>query len=115
VEESEEAEALADSLNAREDDFTVGAVRAEIKNVPKDSTEYDLLKKVEGLLTDRTALNRSIKEEEKALNDAAEEKIEQLSNDEIDMIMHDKWFGNLIEKMEVLVEQPLKNELDDLK
>lgn len=115
VEESEEAEALADTLNAREDDFTVGAVRTEIKNVPKESTEYNLLKKVEGLLTDRTALNRSIKEEEKALNDAAEEKIEQLSNDEIDKIMHDKWFGDLIEKMEVLIEQPLKNELDDLK
>ena len=115
VEESEEAEALADALNARESDFTVGTVRSELKTVEKDSAEYNLLKKVEGLLTDRTALNRSIREEAKALNDAAEEKIEQLSNDEIDTIMHDKWFGNLIEKMEVLIEQPLKNELDDLK
>src|SRR5699024_11596391 len=67
--------------------------------VEKNSAEYDLLKKVEGLLTDRTALNRSIREEDKALNDAAEERIEQLTNDEIDTIMHDKWFGNLIEKM----------------
>src|SRR5699024_12581902 len=45
VEESDEEAALGDALNAREDDFTLSAVRSEIKNVEKDSNEYELLDK----------------------------------------------------------------------
>lgn len=115
VEESDEAEILGDTLNVREDNFTVGAVRTELRNVKKDSESYELLKKVETLLTNRTALNRTIREEQKALNDTAEERIEQLTNEEIDHIMFEKWFGNLVNDMTTLIEQPLTDELDKLK
>lgn len=115
VEESEEEEALGDALNAREDGFTIGAVRSELKLVEKDAKAYEILKKVERLLKDRTALNRSIKEEENALNEAVEDRIEQLTKEEIDRIMFDKWFGHLAAHMKALIEQPLKKELEQLR
>lgn len=115
VEESEEEEALGDALNAREDGFTIGAVRSELKLVDKDAKAYEILKKVERLLKDRTALNRSIKEEENALNEAVEDRIEQLTKEEIDRIMFDKWFGHLAAHMKALIEQPLKKELEQLR
>lgn len=115
VEESEEEEALGDALNAREDGFTIGAVRSELKLLDKDAKACEILKKVERLLKDRTALNRSIKEEENALNEAVEDRIEQLTKEEIDRIMFDKWFGHLAAHMKALIEQPLKKELEQLK
>lgn len=115
VEESEEADALGDALNAREDDFTIGNIRAELREVEKASEAHRLLTKVRKLVEERTKLNRAIKEEEKALNDAVEDRIEQLTDDEIDQLMYKKWFGNVIQSMTTLIEQPLKDELDILK
>src|SRR5699024_70592 len=41
VEESDEEATLGDTLNAREDDFTLTAVKAEMKKVEKGSSEYE--------------------------------------------------------------------------
>src|SRR5699024_3015665 len=75
VEESEEEAVLGDALNAREDDFTLSAVRSEIKNVEKGSAEFELLDKVKNLLDKKSALNKDIKAKEKALNEQVEDKI----------------------------------------
>ena len=115
VEESEEAQILGDALNAREDDFTLSAVKVEIKKVAKDTDEYVLLDKVRKLLDERSSLIKAIREKEKALTEQVEEKIENLTNEEIDQLMYKKWFGSLIEDTTKLVEVPLKNELDSLK
>ncbi|MDY0409883.1 type I restriction-modification system subunit M [Virgibacillus soli] len=115
IEESEEAQILGDALNAREDDFTISAVRAEIRKVAKDTDEYTLLEKVRKLLDEKSSLNKSIKEKEKALNEQVEERIEKLMNEEINQLMYKKWFGSLIDNITKLVEVPLKNELDTLK
>ncbi|WP_029268453.1 type I restriction-modification system subunit M [Virgibacillus alimentarius] len=115
VEESEEEAALGDALNAREDDFTLSAVRSEIKNVEKDSNEYELLDKVRNLLDEKSALTREIKAKEKALNEQVEDKIENLTDEEMEQLMYQKWFGDLTDKMTQLIEIPLKNELDTLK
>ncbi|MHA6250376.1 type I restriction-modification system subunit M [Oceanobacillus sp. CAU 1775] len=115
VEESEEAETLGDGLNAREDDFTLSAVKAEIKKVAKDTDAFALLEKVRKLLDDRAALNKAIKEKEKVLTEQAEERIENLTHEEIDQLMYKKWFGSIIGDVTKLVELPLKNELNTLK
>ncbi|PAV27787.1 type I restriction-modification system subunit M [Virgibacillus profundi] len=115
VEESEEAEALGDALNAREDDFTLSAVRAEIKKVVKDTDEYALLDKVRKLLDERSSLNKAIREKDKALTEQVEERIANLTREEIDQLMYKKWFGQLIGDITKLVEVPLKNEIDTLK
>lgn len=115
VEESEEADALGDALNAREDDFTIGNIRAELREVEEESEAHRLLTKVRKLVEQRTKFNRAIRDEEKALNDAVEERIEQLTDAEIDQLMYKKWFGNVTQSMTTLIEQPLKDELDILK
>ena len=115
VEDSEEEAALGETLNAREDDFTLSAVRAEIKKVAKDTREAALLEKVRKQLDERSSLNKAIKEKEKALTEQVEERIENLTNEEIDQLVYKKWFGNLIDEITKLVEVPLKNELDILK
>src|SRR5699024_11341914 len=115
VEEREEESALGDALNAREDDFTLTAVKAEMKNVAKESSEYELLDKVKKLLDERSELNKDIKQKEKVLNEQVEDKIENLTEEEIDHLMYQKWFGVLTDNMTQLIEIPLKNELDTLK
>src|SRR5699024_1171363 len=64
VEESDEETALGDALNAREDDFTISAVRSELKKVSKDTNEYELLDKVKTLLDEKSKLNKQIKAQE---------------------------------------------------
>ncbi|HHU19688.1 MAG TPA: type I restriction-modification system subunit M [Bacilli bacterium] len=115
VEESDEEAALSDALNAREDDFTITAVRAELKKVEEGTEEHTLLEKVRKLLDEKSSLNRAIREKDKELAEQVEERIENLTNDEIDQLMYKKWFGNLIADLTKLVEAPLKNELDTLK
>lgn len=114
VEESEEADALGDALNAKEDDFTITAVRAELKKAEKGTNEYALLEKVRNLLSERTSLNKAVREKEKSLNEQVEERILKLTDEEIDELMYQKWFGDLTDKMTRLIETPLKNELDQL-
>lgn len=115
VEESVEEAALGDALNAKEDDFTVTAVKEELKKVEKGTEEYALLEKVRNLLEERSSLNKAIKEKDKALAEKVEERIENLTNEEIDQVMYKKWFGHLIADITKLVEAPLKKELGTLK
>lgn len=115
VEDSEEAEALGEALNGKEDDFTIGTVRAELKKAANGTAAHTLLEKVQALLEQRTALNKAVKEQEKALSGQVEERIDQLTDAEIDQLMYKKWFGNLPAAMTKLIEQPLKNDLDTLK
>jgi len=114
VEESIEESALSDCFNAREDNFTVTAVRSELRQTEEGTEEYDLLVKVRDLLSERSSLNRAIREKEKELNDQAEARIEQLTNEEIDQLMNKKWFGSLIDKITQLIQASLKSELDEL-
>ena len=115
VEESDEEAALGNVLNAKEDGFTLTAVRSEIKNVEKDTNEYELLYKVKSLLDEKSELNRDMKAKEKALNKQVEEKIENLTDEEIEKLIYKKWFGNLTDRMTQLIENQLKSELDILK
>ena len=58
--------------------------------------------------------NKSLKAQEKQLNDEVELKIENLTNAEIDELVYEKWFGNLIEALVSLVERPLREELSKI-
>lgn len=114
IEDSDENFALGDTLNKSENGFLIGAVRSELKQAEKDTPEYNLLKNVETLLNERTKLNSEERELEKQLQEATEEKIEHLTDEQIDTLMYEKWFGNLAEDMIDLIEQPLKEDLQTL-
>lgn len=75
VEESVEEATLGDALNANGNDFTLSKVKAELKNVEKETEEHELLSKVKEMLEERASLRKEVRETEKALNDEVEERI----------------------------------------
>lgn len=116
VEDSEEYEALYEALKKNEegepqDSFDSKALKAELKKATKDTTEFDFLKQVEKLLAEKSDTNKAIKTKEKQLKEAVEAKIEQLTDEEIDNLVYEKWFGNTVNALVALVEQPLRSEL----
>lgn len=114
VEDSEEANALGDTLNEANEAFDSKALKAELKKVVKNSSEYKQLKHVEQLLSEKASLSREMKAHEKALKEAAQERILTLTDDEIDNLMYEKWFGNTVNALVQLIELPLQNELNTL-
>ncbi|MCR6465163.1 type I restriction-modification system subunit M [Bacillus paranthracis] len=114
VEDSDEANALSEILNEAGEAFENKSVKAELKKASKGTVEYNLLKKVEKLFADKSALSKAVKADEKALKEAVQERILTLTNEEIDHLMHEKWFGNTVNAMVGLVEIPLKKELSTL-
>ncbi|RJG21679.1 type I restriction-modification system subunit M [Paenibacillus thiaminolyticus] len=114
VEDSDEANALGESLNEAGEAFDNKSIKAELKKANKGTVEYNLLKKVEKLLADKSALSKAVKADEKALKDAVQERILTLTDEEIDNLMYEKWFGNTVDAMVGLVEIPIKTELSTL-
>lgn len=120
VEGSEEYELLYESLTKNKEgeagnSFTAKAIKDEQKEYKKDTDEYNLLKNVEKLMSDKTSTNREIREKENELKELVQERILILKEEEIDSLVHEKWFGGLIEEMISLIEKPLKDEIDTLK
>lgn len=119
VEDSEEYEALYESLKKNEDDepqdaFEAKTIKAELKRAEKGTSEFEWIKRVEKLLADKSSSNKSIKEKEKQLKEAVESKIENLTNEEIDMLVFEKWFVGTVDALVGLVEKPLRAELSTI-
>jgi len=114
VEDSDEADTLGGILNEAGEAFENKSVKAELKKASKGTVEYKLLKNIEELFTDKSALSKAVKADEKALKEAVQERILTLTNEEIDRLMYDKWFGNTVETIVGLAELPLKTELNTL-
>lgn len=119
VEDSVENSALFVALKKNENDepgdsFDSKSLKAALKEANKDSEEYKLLKKVDNLLSRKSSLNKDIKNEEKELKDAVQERILSLNDEEIDKLMFKKWFGSTTNQMVDLIKIPLKAELDTL-
>ncbi|MCI3922672.1 type I restriction-modification system subunit M [Paenibacillus sp. TRM 82003] len=114
VEDSDEANALGDTLNEDRDGFDSKLIKFELKKVSKGTVEFDLLKKVENLFADKSELSKAVKADEKALKDAVQERILALTDDEIDNLMYGKWFGSTVDAVISLAEKPLKIELNTL-
>lgn len=114
VEDSDEENALGETLNKSGEAFESKKVKAELKKRGKGTDEYNLLKKVEKLLADKSALSKAMKADEKALKESVQERILTLTNEEIDRLMHEKWFGSMVDAMVDLVWKPLKAELNTL-
>ncbi|EHW7494946.1 type I restriction-modification system subunit M [Listeria monocytogenes] len=120
TEDSEENIALFESLkkNAEgepQDSFESKTVKAELKKITKDSSSYKLLKKVDGLITEKSALGKEIKAKENELKEAVYERILVLTDEEIDELVFEKWFGTTVEDLVKLIERSLKKELDIIK
>ena len=115
VEDSVENEILGESLNESKNSFIVGNIRKEIKNYEEDTEEYELIQKVLNLLSKSTEITRTRREKIQALDMKVQNRILELTDQEIDQLVYKKWFGDLIANMIRLIEEPLKEELDTLK
>ncbi len=120
VEDSYEYEVLFDCITKNKEgeagnSFTTKTIKDEIKKHKKDSEEYELLKKVEKLMEDKYKYSKEIREKEKELKELVEERILILTDEEVDSLVYEKWFGELVEDMVNLIRKPLEEELDALK
>ena len=120
IEESEENEILFESLTRTKDDepgnsFVSNLIKAELKEYDNKSEEYKMLKNVETLMANRLRINRQVRDKELELKELVENRILILTEEEIDSLVYEKWFGNLIKDMTELIEKPLKKELERLK
>ncbi|MBF2598444.1 type I restriction-modification system subunit M [Listeria seeligeri] len=119
VEDSDENVALYESLKKNtegepQDSFESKTVKAELKKITKESSSYALLKQVDGLIAEKSVLGKEIKTKESELKEAIYERILVLTDEEIDELVFEKWFGTTVDDLVKLIELPLKKELDIL-
>lgn len=98
-----------------QDSFESKTVKAELKRVTKESSSYELLKKADGLIAEKSSLGKEIKAKENELKEAVYERILVLTDEEIDELVFEKWFGTMVDDLVKLIELPLKKELDIIK
>lgn len=120
VEGSEENEVLFECITRNKDDepgnsFVGKSVKAELNECDSQSDEYKMLENVDTLMASRLRLNREIKAKETELDQLVQHRILTLTEDEIDTLVYNKWFGHLDAEMTELIEKPVKKELDSLK
>lgn len=120
IEDTEEYDTLFDSLNKNKEgeptnSFKKTDLQSNLKQAEKNTIEYELLSKTITLIEERTKINKYINNKTKELKIKAEERIKELTNEEIDKIIYDKWFGNIQEEINNLILNPIKREIDILK
>lgn len=119
-EDSEESEYLFEAVRKNSEgepgtSFENRAVKTELNKYSKDEIGYELLSKVDSLLSERTKLTRNTRTSEKDLNDKVQERILELTDAEIDQLVYQKWFGEIVDSMIKLSQDPLLADLDTLK
>lgn len=119
-EDTPESDALFNVLKKTADDepqdnFESKKVKAALKEATKGTEEDKYLHQVSTLLSDKTKTNREIKKANADLKEAVYDRIKQLTDDEIDQLMQEKWFGNLKSNISELVKHPLDADLQTLK
>lgn len=119
-EDSEESEYLFEAVRKNSEgepgnSFENRAVKTELNKYSKDEIGYELLFKIDKLLSERTKLRRETRTSEKYLTDKVQERILELTDLEIDQLVYQKWFGEIVDSMIKLSQDPLLADLDTLK
>jgi type I restriction enzyme M protein len=114
VEDSAEENVLGDTLSEDKNSFQRKLVKAALKQAVKGSSEYALLAQVENIFAETGKVKKEIKTNEQVLKDEVEERILHLTDEEIDQLMYEKWFGHTVQDITDLVAQPVLKELSTL-
>lgn len=119
IEDSEEYNALYDALKKNSEDepgdtFDAAAAKSELNAAEAGSQAYELLNQVSDLMKTKNQLSREIKNDKITLDKNVQERILTLTDEEIDALMYEKWFGNVSSQMVSLVLGPLKKDLSTL-
>lgn len=116
VEDSDEYNALFDTLKKNDegeaqDSFESKLVKSSLKEAEKGSVDFELLKKVDDLTKEKSTVNKAIKTKELEMKELVADRIVQLTDEEVDLVLYKKWFGSVFDKVEELVKSPLKSEI----
>lgn len=103
---------LDEALNASGDGITKNKLSALIKLNNSNKTFYEEVQKV---LNDKSAAEKILKTKQKELKEKVMERIPLLNNEEIEILMDKKWFASLQEEAEILILNPIENELMKVK
>ena len=117
VEISAEYEEIFDSLSedekeldcVNEDSFSFAEVKKTLKNNSLESETEDKLKKVIDLNIEEKGLKSTIKTERALLEKTTKEIIENLSDEQVVMLLKEKWINPLIQNLMVLPERIVSN------
>lgn len=120
IDDSKENEILFESLTINGEgepgnSFVIKLIKAELKEYAPKTDEFKMLKNVETLMSNRLRISREIRDKESELKELVQNRILILTEEEIETLVYEKWFGNLIKDMTELIENPLKKELETLK
>ena len=114
-ESNEDYSCFAECFKDSGDELDRKKVKDAIKSADKGSQEKKLLETCEKLFAEKAEKSKLQKQKEKELKEAVQERILLLTNEEIDTIMHEKWFGDVEEEMTRLIVLPLANEIEIVK
>lgn len=96
----DDKEVLGDFLNENNDGFVFGNLKAVRKELLQDKEEnrtiLSLVDKVEALNKEEKNLKKTIKAEEDALHLACKARIESLSDEEVRLLLHEKWTKTIV-------------------
>lgn len=105
---------LSDYLKEDSEELDRKKIKDGLKVKSKDSKEYAVLKELDNIYTKIATKNKEIKASQNELKEKVEEKIEHLTNNEIELLMHKKWFDRISSETENLLFTPVNDELEEL-
>lgn len=103
---------LDEALNAAEDGITKTKLSTLIKLNNSNKAFYEEVLKV---LNEKSIAEKALKAKQKELKEKVMERIPLLNNDEIDLLMNQKWFASLQKEAETLILNPVERELVKVK
>ena len=110
-ESNDEYSCFAECLKDSGEELERKKVKDAIKSAPKGSAERKLLESCEKLFAEKADKVKIQKQNEKELKESVQNRILTLTNEEIDILMYKKWFGDVETEMASLVVSPLNNEI----
>ncbi len=120
VEESEEYDALYECLTVNKENevgnsFVKTSITKEMKDISKDSLEYSHLRNALNLIEKKAKVSKDIRELRLTIEELTNARYEDLTNEEINLLMRTKWFKHINDEISNLIIKPLDEEINVVK
>ncbi len=117
VEDSNEYNALNECLKRNADDepgdvFESKSIKAELRTAENGSDTHKLLLQAEALTKEKSDSAKNISAAKKALDEKVTKRIPVLTDEEVDTLVYEKWFGQTQKDIVALIQEPLHKDLD---
>jgi len=116
IEGSRENEVLSCAIKKNKDgelgdSFDKQSLKEALKLASKNSEEFTMLMKAEDLLSRSTSKAKELKKADKELRESVQDRIMVLTDEEIELLVFRKWFGDTKTQITNLINATLKSEL----